>query len=195
MSSSISPSLRHLDAAHGAPRHLDAARSPTAESLCMRVQARVPSKFARYFEPEEQVALFRSETRWNKEEDAAIIGRKSIPQIKLTRAQSAHRRELIGRLGGGTQSEKVKSSLAAVPRAGRLQLVLQRRVLTAAAWWIMQDEVTNYQLARAPPQFSLDAGDTRSVKKPGQSVVKEYIRVSQARTRELTVSNSIRHFP
>ena len=162
----------------------------------MRVQARVPSKFARYFEPEEQVALFRSETRWNKEEDAAIIGRKSIPQIKLTRAQSAHRRELIGRLGGGTQSEKVRAPCdAAVPHAGRLQLVLQRTVLTTAAWWILQEEVTNYQLARAPPQFSMDAGDTRSVKTPGQSVVKEYIRVSQARTRELTVSNSIRHFP
>lgn len=73
------------------------------------MQARVPSKFARYFEPEEQIALFRSEVRWNKEEDAALIGRKSIPQIRLTRAQSAHRKELVGRLGGGTQSGKVRA--------------------------------------------------------------------------------------
>ena len=80
-------------------------------------QARVPSKFARYFDAEEQIAFFRSENRWNKEEDAALIGRKSIPLVKLTRTQSANRRELLGRLGGDTQVEKVRHVIHACHHA------------------------------------------------------------------------------
>ena len=97
-------------------------------------QARVPSKFARYFDAEEQIALFRSENRWNKEEDAALIGRKSIPLVKLTRTQSAHRRELLGRLGGDTQAEKVRPLFQCL--ASRVSFVsavtAPRRVLNVA---------------------------------------------------------------
>lgn len=52
-----------------------------------------------------------------------------------------------------------------------------------------------HQITREPPDFSLDAGDKRSWQKPGQSVIREYLRVSQARAKELKVSNAVRHFP
>ena len=65
------------------------------------------SKLSRFLDPEDQTALLRSLYTWNSEEDAALISRKAIPLLKLTRAQSAHRRALISKLGGATQAKKV----------------------------------------------------------------------------------------
>ena len=55
---------------------------------------------------EDQTALYRSEFRWNSEEDKALIMRRAIPLVALTRSQSAHRRDVISKLGGATQIEK-----------------------------------------------------------------------------------------
>ena len=78
-----------------------------------RTQARQPSKFARFFDAADQTALYRSEYKWNAEEDNALIQHRSIPYIKLTRTQSAHRRELLSKLGGGTRSAQVQAQICA----------------------------------------------------------------------------------
>jgi len=52
-----------------------------------------------------------------------------------------------------------------------------------------------HQISQEPPEFSLDTGDKRSWQMPGQSVVQEYLRVSQVRAKELKVACAVRHFP
>eukprot|EP00802_Teleaulax_amphioxeia_P008816 Tamp_08827.p1 GENE.Tamp_08827~~Tamp_08827.p1 ORF type:complete len:712 (+),score=113.37 Tamp_08827:28-2136(+) len=140
---------------------LDDDGPPEDDAIATR--AKGGSKLARFLDREDQTALYRSEYRWNSEEDAALIKRRSIPLVALSRSQSAHRSDLISRLGGGTQAEK--------------------------------EEVRDYQLQRDRPEFSLDAGDRSSVQNPAQSAVREYLRVSQARAKELKFVPAMRHFP
>ena len=71
------------------------------------MQARGSSKLTRFLDTEEKLALMKAEYMWNDEEDAALIKRRSIPQVQLTRSQSAQRRHLVGKLGGSTMIVKV----------------------------------------------------------------------------------------
>jgi hypothetical protein len=132
--------------------------------LLQQAQSRaVPSKLSRYFDPEDKTALFRAEKLWDEEETAALIGRKSVPLVKLTRAQSAKRRDLIEKLGAGTLTEK--------------------------------EEVGNFQITRQLPRFSLDTDDASAWRRPGQSMVREYLHLTQSRSKALRVSKTVRHFP
>ena len=117
-------------------------------------QAHEISKAARMLDREDQTALFRSEYRWNSEEDKALIMRRSIPLVALTRSHSAHRRTFISKLGGATQIEK--------------------------------EEVLGYQRQRDRPHFSLDSSEP---------AIREYLRVSQTRAKELKFVPAMRRFP
>ena len=57
-----------------------------------------------------------------------------------------------------------------------------------------QDAVTQYQLKGASPQFSLETGDNSSWKRK-QSVVKEYLLMSQTRSKDFNVLSATRRFP
>ena len=103
---------------------------------------------------EDQTALYRSEFRWNSEEDKALIMRRAIPLVALTRSQSAHRRDVISKLGGATQIEK--------------------------------EEVLAYQRKRDRTHFSIDSGEP---------AMREYLRVSQTRAKELKSVPAMRRFP
>jgi len=106
----------------------------------------------------------KAEYMWNDEEDAALIKRRSIPQVQLTRSQSAQRRHLVGKLGGSTM--------------------------------IVKEDVRDFQLADARPDFSFDSRDIRSWQKPAEPLVREYVRISEARSKQLQKETvPIRRFP
>ena len=84
------------------------------EDLRFQREART-SRLARYFTSDDKTALLQAEKIWDREEDAALFARKAVPLVKLTRAQSAQRRDLVSALGGDTLIEKVCGFRCALP--------------------------------------------------------------------------------
>ncbi len=63
-------------------------------------------------------------------------------------------------------------------------------------WVNGQEDVRDFQLADARPDFSFDSRDIRSWQKPAEPLVREYVRISEARSKQLQKETvPIRRFP